>query len=144
MLFQLDLVSLTAKLRAGATRSKEDDGAPLKLTPDFVKFSRVSTGAFSGADPLRGFAVVFWDLEANGSLGPVFFDRPCQLHAPLLANDAPIDIPSSGLAWMLTKKDENERYTLALAVNPRLAIIIAPPEAIEGISTKILRGSTGN
>lgn len=140
MLFQLDLPGLTAKLGAAAARSKEGDSAPLGLSPDSVKFSRTSTSALSGTDPLSGLAAVFWDLEANGSLVPVFFDRPCQVHPRLMANRAPIDIPSAGLAWMMSKKDENERFVLTLAINPRPAIIIAPPEAFDRISKETLMG----
>jgi hypothetical protein len=138
MSFQLDLRSLTAKLSATAAPSDEGDAAPLGLTPNDVKFSRTSTAALSGTDPLLGLAVVFWDLEANGSLVPVFFDRPCQVHPRLMANTAPIVIPSAGLAWMMSKKDENERFILTLAINPRPAIIIAPPETFERISKEIL------
>lgn len=71
--FPLDLSDLSAKLSASAARSDESDTAPIELTPKDVRFSRVSTSAFAGTDPLRGLAVVFWDLEANGSLVPVFF-----------------------------------------------------------------------
>lgn len=136
--FQLDLADLSAKLSVGAARFSGGDVAPLKPAPGGVKFSRVSTGALSGADGLIGLAVVFWDLEANGSLVPVYFDRRCQLRGVMSADAYTIDIPSPGLAWMLTTKDKNSRYALTLAVNPHPVIIIAPPEALDRISSATL------
>src|SRR6185436_5793952 len=68
--FQLDLADLSAKLKVRAAPAKDHDGASFRLTPGDVRFVRVSTGASSGAGPLMGLAVAFWDQEANGSLVP--------------------------------------------------------------------------
>jgi hypothetical protein len=134
----LDVADLAANLGMHAARFLERDGTPLELTPNDAKFARVSTGASSGSNALTGMAVVFWDLEANGSLVPIYCDRPCRLRSPKSADGFDFDTPSKGMAWMLSTKDQNERFKHVHAVNPHPVVIIAPPEALAKISPSTL------
>jgi len=138
--FRLDLSDLSERLSVRTAELSKREVAPLKLTPGDAKFARVSTVALSGADPLIGLAVVFWDLEAGGSLVPIYFDRPCQLRILSAADESAVDIPAAGLVWMLSVKNKNSRYIHTLADNPHPAIMIAPPEALEKISSTAFLG----
>jgi hypothetical protein len=131
--FLLDLSALTAKVSQHAARFREAGGAPLELTPAETRFARVSTGASTGAGPLAGLAVVFWDVRANGSLVPLYCDRPCSLRAPKSDEQFDFDAPVPGLGWMLTKV-RTPGFVHVGVSNPRPVIVIAPPEAFEKIT----------
>jgi hypothetical protein len=130
---RLDLAELSAKLGTLAAPFRERSETPLELTPSGARFARVSTGASAESDALIGLAVVFWDLEANGSLVPVYCDQPCRLRAPKFVEEFDLDVPSPGLVWMLNKKSQDSRFIHTRSVNPHPVIIIAPPEALDKI-----------
>lgn len=135
--FQLDIEGLSSKLVAHAKRFSERSGAPIQLTPADARFARVSSFASTSAGPLVGFAAVFWDSRGNGSLVPLYCDRPCRLRAPDSAETFEVDSPAPGLLWMLTTRDQNSRFVHSRAQSPRPVLVIAPPEALERVSPSI-------
>ena len=132
---RLDLADISARLAKYAARFSERGGVPLELTPNEVKFARLSTFASAGSVGLPGLAVMFWDPEANGSLVPLYCDRPCSLRAAKSGEKWEFDVPLTGFAWMLTTRDEDSRFVHVRATNPRPVIVIAPPGALEWISS---------
>jgi hypothetical protein len=131
---RLDLADLSAKLDQHAVRFSERSGTRLELAPIAARFARVSTGASKGSVSLAGMAVVFWDIEANGSLVPLFCDRPCTLRVPDSAEEFDFNVPSPGVGWMLSTKNQKSRFVHVRAINPNPVIVIAPPDAFEKIS----------
>jgi hypothetical protein len=137
--FQLDLAELSAKLETHAARFSERGGALVQLTPSDARFARVSSFASTGAGPLAGLAVAFWDPQTNGSLVPLYCDRPCSFRAAESTETFEFASPAPGLVWMLTIRDQNSNFTHARALNPRPVLIIAPPEALERILPSIFK-----
>jgi hypothetical protein len=138
--FQLNLAELSVKLGAHAARFSERGGVPIQLKPTDARFARGSSLVSTGAGPLAGLAVVFWDPQANGSLVPLYCDRPCGLRAPELATDTfEFDSQVPGLVWMLTTRGHNSRFVHARALDPRPVLVIAPPEALQKITPSTFR-----
>lgn len=128
----LNLSELSSGLERNATVFRKRQYPDVALLPASVRFARLSTIPTSGHKGIPNVATVLWDLKTNGSLMAIYCDRPCRMPEQELPIESRFESPTRGLAWMLYKK-VGEKVVVTITTNPRLAIVIAPPHALDKI-----------